>query len=150
PAAPVVPEVLPEPFPDNDLPEAPERPQAGTSTPVEMASTTAASPGPVATGKVVELPEAPASCNVYVLIDGHKVQITLRDRDEQRMLARLKGVLAQSPAPQPFQGAGKDQAASPEPEKRYCPLHGTEMQLNHKEGRSWWSHKTPDGWCKGK
>ena len=25
-----------------------------------------------------------------------------------------------------------------------------EMKLNHKDGRSWWSHKTTEGWCKGK
>jgi hypothetical protein len=25
-----------------------------------------------------------------------------------------------------------------------------QMQHNHKDGRSWWSHKTAEGWCKGK
>jgi hypothetical protein len=25
-----------------------------------------------------------------------------------------------------------------------------QMRQNHKNGRSWWSHKTPEGWCKGK
>jgi hypothetical protein len=24
------------------------------------------------------------------------------------------------------------------------------MRQNHKDGRSWWSHKTADGWCKGR
>jgi hypothetical protein len=24
------------------------------------------------------------------------------------------------------------------------------LKLNHKDGRSWWSHKTAEGWCKGK
>ena len=28
--------------------------------------------------------------------------------------------------------------------------HGVQMRHNHKEGRSWWSHWTPEGWCKGK
>ena len=30
-----------------------------------------------------------------------------------------------------------------------CPIHGVPMRQNHKDGRSWWSHKTADGWCKG-
>ena len=79
--------------------------------------------------------------------------MTLRDSDEQRMLARLKAVLAQYPAPEPFPAPWKDTPATPASvpeEQRFCPRHGDKMQLNHKEGRSWWSHKTPDGWCKGR
>src|SRR5262249_28317372 len=85
------------------------------------------------------LPEAPASCNVYVLIGGHKVQVTLRDTDEHRMLARLQTLLAQYPAA-PERGReaqAPPPSPEPEPEQRYCPRHGTEMQLNHKDGRSW-------------
>jgi len=32
----------------------------------------------------------------------------------------------------------------------WCPKHGIQMQQNMKDGRCWWSHWTPDGWCKGK
>src|SRR5262245_39970650 len=78
---------------------------------------------PEPTSPVGSLPEAPASCNVYVLIDGHKVQVTLRDSDEQRMLARLKSVLAQYPAPEPFPAPWKDQAASQA--APVCKYHGT-------------------------
>ena len=39
------------------------------------------------------LPEAPVSCNVYVTLAGRKVQVTLRDSDEQRLLARLEARL---------------------------------------------------------
>jgi hypothetical protein len=32
-----------------------------------------------------------------------------------------------------------------------CPKHGVVMKLNHgKDGSTWFSHKTADGWCKGK
>jgi hypothetical protein len=44
------------------------------------------------------LPEAPASANVYVEIAGRKVQITLRDQDEQHLLARMTTILEQFPA----------------------------------------------------
>jgi hypothetical protein len=37
----------------------------------------------------ISLPEAPASANVYVTLAGRKVQMTLRDSDEQRLLTRL-------------------------------------------------------------
>ena len=85
------------------------------------------------------LPEAPASCNVYVTISGHKVQVTLRDQDEQRMLARLATLLQQYPAPEP--------TARPE---GWCAVHAVQMQQTTKEGRSWWSHRHEGHWCKGK
>src|SRR5262245_9429009 len=47
------------------------------------------------------LPEAPASCNVYLLIGGHKVQVTLRDTDEHRLLVRLEELLQRYPLPPP-------------------------------------------------
>jgi hypothetical protein len=100
------------------------------------------------------LPEAPASCNVYVMIGGHKVQVTLRDTDEHRMLERLQVLLAQYPVPQPQaqpQAPAPQAAGQPQPSaKRYCPKDGAEMQFNQKDGRSWWSHRTDEGWCKGR
>jgi len=42
-------------------------------------------------------PEAPASANVFVVLHGRKVQITLRDQSETRLLQRLDAVLAQFP-----------------------------------------------------
>jgi hypothetical protein len=110
------------------LPQEP----APQSTPVE----TVTAPAP--------LPEAPASCNVYVTISGHKVQVTLRDSDEQRMLARLQVLLDRYPAPQPAPQAssqGKD----------WCQRHQVAMKLTTKDGRSWFSHRTAEGqWCKGR
>ena len=90
-------------------------------------------------------PEAPASCNVYVTISGHKVQVTLRDVDEQRMLERLQTLLDRYPAPQPAtqtpaQGQGQG----------WCSKHHVAMRETTKDGRSWWSHRTDQGWCKGR
>lgn len=88
----------------------------------------------------VPLFEAPASCNVYVIISGHKVQVTLRDSDEQRMLTRLQTLLDRYPAP-----------AQPADDTRQCPKHGVPLKRNQgKDGKVWWSHKTAEGWCKGK
>jgi hypothetical protein len=91
------------------------------------------------------LPEAPASVNVRLTISGREVQLTLRDTDEARLLARLQDVLQQYPV----EAARPAQEPGPEG-PRWCPKHGDKMTLNQKEGRSWWSHKTAEGWCKGK
>jgi hypothetical protein len=91
------------------------------------------------------LPEARSSANVRLHVCGHDVQVTLRDHDEAQLLARLRVLLEQYPTPQPPagpQGQGKD----------WCSLHKLQMRWNEgKEGRQgWYSHKTPEGWCKGK
>jgi len=90
------------------------------------------------------LPEAPASANCYVTLAGRQVQVTLRDSDEQRLLARLEALLQRFPAEAEPEG----ESAPPE---GWCRKHGVQMKLNHgKDGRTWYSHKTTDGWCKGK
>jgi len=90
------------------------------------------------------LPEAPASVNVHLALAGRQVQLTLRDSDEGRLLARLEAVLQRFPlavTPTSAQGAAVE---------GWCSKHGVQMRQNHKDGRSWWSHKTAEGWCKGK
>jgi hypothetical protein len=121
-------------------------------------------PPPTASApQAVSLGEAPASCNVYVMIGGHKVQVTLRDSDESRMLARLQVLLERYPAapaqlappastpPTPAaHGRQRRSNGSDTQEIGWCQKHGVEMTLNTKAGRQWWSHRTADGWCKGK
>jgi hypothetical protein len=89
------------------------------------------------------LPEAPASVNVHLTISGRDVQLTLRDTDETRLLARLQAVLAQYPVPVTApQAQGQD--------TRWCAIHNTPMRQTTKEGRSWYSHKVDGRWCKGR
>jgi len=91
------------------------------------------------------LPEAPASVNVHLELAGRQVQLTLRDSDEGRLLARLDAVLQRFP----LVVTPSDTPARPE---GWCTKHGIAMKLNHgKDGSTWYSHKTADGhWCKGK
>jgi len=107
------------------------------------------------------LPEAPASANVRLLIEGRDVQLTLRDSDEARLLERLAAVLQQYPAPAQQAREPKGQQLSPQQHnaaamhKRvtdFCPVHNVQMKLNQKEGRSWYSHYAEDEgrWCKGR
>lgn len=92
------------------------------------------------------LPEAPASVNVRLTVQGRDVQWTLRDSDELRLLERLEALLARFPVeapPVPSTPAAEVAAG-------WCPTHSLPMKLNEKEGRTWYSHKVGDTWCKGK
>lgn len=99
------------------------------------------------------LPEAPASVNCHVTIAGRQVQVTLRDSDETRLLARLEALLARYPVqPPPAQAPPAPAAApaAPTPEG-WCILHQVQMPLNTNARGKWYSHRLPDGtWCKGK
>jgi hypothetical protein len=96
------------------------------------------------------LPEAPASCNVYLLLGGHKVQVTLRDTDESRMLARLQVLLDQHPMAQPH--ADAPAPSTPPRKESWCHAHQTAMKQTTKDGRSWFSHydEIAGRWCKGR
>src|SRR4029453_6708704 len=62
--------------------EAPTATQNGHTEPQPVSARLPGEP-------VLALPEAPASANVHVTLAGRKVQVTLRDSDEQRLLIRL-------------------------------------------------------------
>jgi len=91
----------------------------------------------------VPLPEAPASVNVHLEVGGRQVQLPLRDSDEGRLLARLDAVLQRFPLV-------VTSTSERTPAEGWCSTHGVAMRQNHKDGRSWWSHKTAEGWCKGR
>lgn len=59
---------------------------------MDAKSAPAAAPAPAA-----ELPEAPASANCFVEMHGRRVQITLRDIDEDRLIARMDHLMARYP-----------------------------------------------------
>ena len=81
--------------------------------------------------------------NVHLIISGRQVQLTLRDSDEERLLARLQAVLARFPLPT-GEASGQSQG------KDWCSKHHVQMKLTQKDGRSWYSHRTAEGWCKGR
>jgi hypothetical protein len=102
----------------------------------------------------IQLPEAPASCNVYVTVGGHRLQITLRDQDEERLLARMQKILDRFPATQAETPAPAQPAELPGPEG-WCRRHDLQMDLQRSKDQSkpgtWFSHRLPTGeWCRGK
>ena len=118
-------------------------------TPIESDSVPLVQAEPVVSP--VTLPEAPASVNCHIMIEGRQVQVTLRGTDETVLLARLATLLqqypvAEPPKPPPTQGTGE-----PVPDENpYCQLHKVPLKKFTKDGRTWFSHKAPNGsWCRG-
>ena len=77
----------------------------------------------------------------------------------KRNLEGIRGLLdpiaplpqTQAPAPAPQLSPQQHNAlAMHRPVSGFCAVHNVEMKLNDKNGRQWWSHRTADGWCKGR
>ena len=92
------------------------------------------------------LPEAPVSITLKAMLYGHEVLVTLRGTDFASVKAQVEQasewLRVQAPAQPTTQGTERPEG--------WCSKHGVQMHQNHKDGRAWWSHKTTDGWCKGK
>jgi hypothetical protein len=82
------------------------------------------------------LPEAPVSITRKAMLNGHEVMVTLRGHD----FASVKAQMEQASQWLQTQDSGY---APQSPRSGWCALRGVQMQHNHKEGRSWWSHWTP-------
>jgi hypothetical protein len=67
---------------------------------------------------------------VRVQIQGRDCQITLRDTDEARLLARLQALLQQFPVEQ----SASSPQGSPE---GFCAIHNVPMRQTSKNGRTW-------------
>ena len=91
-------------------------------------------------------PEAVFSLTLKGTLDGVEALLTARGQTAEefkRNLAAIRGLLdpvAPAAPPAASQPQGKD----------WCQVHQVAMQLNQKEGRSWYSHRTDQGWCKGR
>jgi UTP:GlnB (protein PII) uridylyltransferase len=86
---------------------------------------------PAATTETVQVPvqhtEAPASVNFHTTLAGRQVQITLRDTDETRLLARLETLLQRFPV--------VEEPKEPTQKEGWCYKHNVQMKLNHGKKR---------------
>ncbi len=85
--------------------------------------------------------EAPASCNTYIDIAGRKVQLTLRDDNEENLLSRIEKLLSRFPMPE----QEIEQQTATTPPDNWCPIHQVQMKQYSNDKGSWFSHKTPEG-----
>jgi hypothetical protein len=88
------------------------------------------------------LPEAPVSITLKAMLHGHEVLVTLRGTDFASVKSQVEQASEWLKLQTPAQPATKGEG--------WCGKHGVAMKLNHKGGRSWWSHHTQDGWCQGR
>ena len=110
-------------------------------------------------------PEARFSLTLTGTLDGQEAVLTARGQTAAEFTANLeaiKGVLdpvpaqASSPQGQPSQNqltqAQHNAAAQHKRVSGFCKVHNVAMKWNEgKEGRKgWYSHRTDDGWCKGR
>jgi hypothetical protein len=109
-------------------------------TKAKLSDTNGQTPAQSQPAPTAALPEAPVSITLKATLHGHEVMVTLRGVDFASVKAQVEQasqwLSTQTPA-QPGEG--------------WCGKHGVTMKLNHgKNGSTWYSHKTGDGWCKGK
>lgn len=88
------------------------------------------------------LPEAPVSITLKATLHGHEVLVTLRGHDFASVQAQVAQALDWLKAEAPVQASSTAEG--------WCSIHAVQMQLNEKQGRQWYSHKTAEGWCKGR
>ena len=86
------------------------------------------------------------SITLKATLHGHEVHGDLA----RCQLASVKAQVEQASEWLKVQAPAQPPTQSPEHPEGWCSKHGVQMRQNHKDGRSWWSHKTTDGWCKGK
>jgi hypothetical protein len=97
--------------------------------------------------------EAPASCCIKFHLHGVEILYTMRDVDDDTLYARVRRILPKILAKtnKGTNGTSSTNGTEPaQPDKNHCPIHGVPLKRQQKNGRSWWSHKTPQGWCQGK
>jgi hypothetical protein len=97
------------------------------------------------------LPEAPASVNVRLCVEGHECQFTMRDSDEARLVERLQALLARFPqAAKTTASAATQTNTAPAPASApICPVHGPMKESSKAPGTWFCSKKLFDGsYCK--
>ena len=90
------------------------------------------------------LPEAAFSLTLKGTLDGQEALLTARGQTAAAFQANLEAIrgLLDAPTQAPAQASSTAEG--------WCRKHGLQMTQTHKDGKTWWSHKTPDGWCKGR
>jgi predicted nucleic acid-binding Zn finger protein len=86
------------------------------------------------------LPEAPVSITPKASLHGYEALVTLRGVDFASVKAQVEQAATWLKAQAPPQSPGDG----------WCSLHNMPLKATTKNGQTWRSHKTADGWCRGK
>lgn len=102
-------------------------------------------PAPLRT-PAAPLAEAECSVSVQFIAGGRDYRMTFRGQEDAAVLARMDAALARYPVAPPAATAHGPQGEG------WCATHALQMRWNEgKHGKKgWFSHKTPEGWCRGR
>jgi hypothetical protein len=93
--------------------------------------------------------EAPASWNTrYITPAGFVCQITLRGENGKDLLEKAGMALTYLADHHYLPDTGFRKNGNGE--GKQCPIHNCEMKRRERDGKTWYSHKTDEGWCYGK
>jgi hypothetical protein len=120
-AVPVDPEIVPEPWPDNDPEPTPDVITAGSN--------------------ISPLPEAPVSITLKASVYGFETLVTLRGTDFASVQAQVEQAAQWLKSQAPAQGQGRED---------WCSKHGIQMKLHSNSKGQWYSHFIDDKHCKGR
>jgi hypothetical protein len=113
-----------------------------TPEPSQTPEATTGQPGASNALANLPLPEAPVSITLKATLHGHEVLVTLRGTDFASVKVQVEA------ASQWLQAQGSPAAAAdPAPQ---CPIHHVPMKQQTNTKGTWYSHKTLNGWCKGR
>jgi hypothetical protein len=119
-------------------------------------------------GKSNDFPEAPTSWNTrYIDPNGFECQLTIRAENGTELLEKagkaIAYLLSNACTPYTYYRNGSHQVERKAEENKleeqksngndnpaWCPIHKCEMKRWDKNGRVWYSHKTAEGWCRGR
>ena len=99
--------------------------------------------------------ESPASWNTrYVTPQGFVCQITIRGENGKDLLEKADTALnylsEHGYNPDTYQRRNGNGKGAHNGHGKQCSIHQCGMKRYEKEGKTWYSHKTDDGWCYGK
>jgi len=98
------------------------------------------------------LPEAAFSLCLRGTLAGQDAQLTIRGASYAEFAAHVAAVrgLLDPPAGRPMAAPAVTIPTNPPPAEGWCGVHQVPMTKQSNAKGSWWSHKTPEGWCKGR
>ena len=93
--------------------------------------------------------EAPASMTLRFELHGYDILFTVRGESGRDLLGKIGAVLGEldSMGAKPLGGRGNGHSNGIG--AKMCPVHNVPLKRRERDGQTWWSHKTEDGWCRG-
>jgi len=110
-------------------------------------------PGPPAVSTGGACPEAALSLCLKGRLRGVDAQLTVRGSTRAEFLSNILGVMDLTKHLEDLSTLFDEKPRPPSgpPPEGWCAVHGVEMhETIGKTGARWYSHRTPDGWCKGR